>query len=268
MSSLPKIAVLGAGAMGTALTRGLLASGWRPRDLTLAEVVAERAAWIRNELGCECYADPTEASRGRKAVVVAVKPQDVKTLLGQLAGAVTEDQVVITLAAGIRIQTLEDGLGEIPVVRVMPNTPALLGKGIAGMAAGAHTKPTHMALAKMVMEAVGEVVELEEADLDAVTAVSGTGPAYVFALAEAMTQAARRLGLSAEVADRLVNYTVLGAGEMLVQTGQSATDLRRQVASPGGTTEAALEVMNQGGFSELMVQALEAAHARSIELGG
>ena len=125
-----------------------------------------------------------------------------------------------------------------------------------------------MAMARMVMEAVGEVVELEEADLDAVTAVSGSGPAYVFALAESMTEAALKLGLPAGVAAKLVNYTVLGAGEMLVRTGQSAAHLRRQVASPGGTTAAALAVMNQGGFSELMVQALEAAHARSVELGG
>ena len=268
MTSPPTIAVLGAGAMGSALARGLLGNGWRPGDLTLAEVVPERADWVRTELGCECFSDPTDAARGRQAVVVAVKPQDIESLLGQLEGEITKDQVVITLAAGVRIKTLEDGLGEVPVVRMMPNTPALLGKGIAGMAAGTHAGPTHLALARRVMEAVGEVVELEETDLDAVTAVSGTGPAYVFALAEAMTEGALRLGLSAEVAGRLVNYTVLGAGEMLVRTGQSAGHLRRQVASPGGTTEAAFVVMNEAGFSELVVRAVQAANARSIELGG
>ncbi len=268
MTSPPTIAVLGAGAMGTALARGLLGNGWRPDDLILAEVVAERAAWVKTELGCECVPDPAEAVRGRQAVVVAVKPQDIETLLGQLAGAVTREQVVITLAAGVRIKTLEDVFNEVPVVRVMPNTPALLGKGIAGMAGGAHAGAGHMALARMVMEAVGQVVELEEADLDAVTAVSGSGPAYVFALAESMTEAAVGLGLSPEVAAQLVNYTVLGAGEMLVGAGQSAAALGRQVASPGGTTAAALAVMNQGGFSELMVRALEAAYARSVELGG
>ena len=268
MTSPPALAILGAGAMGTALAKGLLENGWSPEDLILAEVVAERAAWVEAELGCQCVSDPAEAVAGREGVVVAVKPQDIATLLEQLEGRVAEDQVVITLAAGVRIETLEDGLGEIPVVRVMPNTPALLGKGIAGMAGGAHAGSGHMALAQRVMEAVGEVVELEEADLDAVTAVSGSGPAYVFALAEAMTEAAVKLGLSAEAAARLVNYTVLGAGEMLVQTGQSAAHLRRQVASPGGTTDAALEVMGQGGFSELMVRAVEAACARSVELGG
>ncbi len=268
MSSPPTIAILGAGAMGTALAKGLLGAGWRPSDLILAEVVAERAAQVEGELGCRCVTDPGEAVRDRQAVVVAVKPQDIGTLLSQLTGKVTSRQLVITLAAGVRIETLENALADAPVVRVMPNTPALLGKGIAGMASGTHAGTGDMKLARMVMEAVGEVVELEEALLDAVTAVSGTGPAYVFALAEAMTEAAVGMGLSPQVAARLVNYTVLGAGEMLVRTGHDAAHLRRQVASPGGTTEAALTVMSQGGFSELMVRAVEAALARSIELGG
>ena len=266
MSSPPTIAILGAGAMGSALAKGLLGAGWRPADLVLAEVVPERAAAVRAELGCECVSDPAEAVRGREAVVVAVKPQDMETLLEQVADAISSSQLVITLAAGVRIATLEKALGETPVVRVMPNTPALLGKGMAGLAGGSHAGSRHMALARMVMEAVGEVVELEEADMDAVTAVSGTGPAYVFALAEAMTEAAVELGMSAEVATRMVNYTVLGAGEMLVRTGHSA-HLRRQVASPGGTTAAALKVMNDGGFSDLMVRAVVAAHRRSVELG-
>ncbi len=268
MSSPPTIAILGAGAMGSALAKGLLGNGWRPADLVLAEVVPERAAVVRAELGCECVSDPAEAVRGREAVVVAVKPQDMETLLEQVADAILPDQLVITLAAGVRIATLENALGETPVVRVMPNTPSLLGEGIAGLAGGAHAGSKHMAVARMVMEAVGQVVELEESDLDAVTAVSGSGPAYVFALAEAMTEAALQQGLAADVASELVNYTVLGAGEMLVRTGQSAAHLRRQVASPGGTTAAALAVMEQGGFSDLMVAALEAAYKRSIELGG
>lgn len=267
-SSPPTIAVLGAGAMGSALARGLLGNGWATQDLILAEVVPERAVRVEAELGCRCVSDPAEAVRGRQAVVVAVKPQDMEVLLEQVAGAISPDQVVITLAAGVRIRTLEDALEGTPVVRVMPNTPALLGKGIAGLAGGAHAGPDHMAVARLVMEAVGEVVELEEVDLDAVTAVSGSGPAYVFALAESMTEAARKLGLSPEVSAELVNHTVLGAGEMLVRTGQSAADLRRQVASPGGTTAAALAVMDQDGFSGLVVRALEAAHRRSVELGG
>lgn len=268
MSAPPSIAILGAGAMGSALARGLLGNGWRPDDLILAEVVAERAVQVEAELGCECVSDPAQAVRGRQAVVVAVKPQDMEILLKQVAPAITPDQVVITLAAGVRIETLENALGDTPVVRVMPNTPALLGKGIAGMAGGTHAGSSHLAMARMVMEAVGEVVELEESDLDAVTAVSGSGPAYVFALAESMTEAALKLGLSPQVASDLVNYTVLGAGEMLVRTGQSAGHLRRQVASPGGTTAAALAIMREGEFSELVVRALEAANARSIELGG
>jgi len=268
MSSPPTIAILGAGAMGSALAKGLLGNGWRPEHLTLAEVVPERAAQARSELGCECVSDPAQAVQGTDAVVVAVKPQDIEVLLEQVSGAIASNQVVITLAAGVRIATLESALGDTPVVRVMPNTPALLGKGMTGLAGGSHAGPSHIAVARMVMEAVGEVVELEEADLDAVTAVSGTGPAYVFALAESMTEAAQQLGLEADVAAHLVNYTVLGAGEMLVRTGQSAAHLRRQVASPGGTTDVALVVMGEGGFSELMVRAVVAAHGRSVELGG
>ena len=250
------------------MARGLLGNGWRREDLTLAEVVAERAAQVEAELGCRCVSDPAEAVRGREAVVVAVKPQDMETLLGQISAAVTADQVVITLAAGVRIATLESALGDTPVVRVMPNTPALLGKGIAGMAGGTHARPEHMDMARMVMEAVGQVVELAESDLDAVTAVSGSGPAYIFALAESMTEAALKLGLGEDVAADLVNYTVLGAGEMLTRTGRTAEELRRQVASPGGTTAAALAVMDREGFSDLVVRALEAAHRRSVQLGG
>ncbi|MXX45067.1 MAG: pyrroline-5-carboxylate reductase [Acidimicrobiia bacterium] len=268
MTSPHSIAILGAGAMGSALAKGLLGNGWRPEHLTLAEVVPERAERVRSELRCECVSDPAEAVRDRAAVVVAVKPQDMETLMEQVAGAISPEQLVITLAAGVRIATLENVLGDTPVVRVMPNTPSLLGKGIAGLAGGSHAGSRHMAMARMVMEAVGEVVELEEADLDAVTAVSGSGPAYVFALAEAMTEAAFKLGLAPDVAARLVNYTVLGSGEMLVRTGQSAAHLRKQVASPGGTTAAALAVMNDDGFLDLMVRAVEAAHRRSVELGG
>ena len=203
-------------------------------------------------------------------VLLAIKPQIMSTVLGELAGHVGPGQLVLSIAAGVTMASIEAQLGHgLAVVRCMPNTPALIGHGITGMAAGAHCSPRQRALAEEILSAAGEVVWLEDEHLmDAVRAVSGTGPAYYFLLTEALAAAARELGLPDATADRLAAITCFGAGAMVASSPDEAWELRRRVTSPGGTTEAAMAVLETGAFRELMSQAVRAARDRSRELSG
>jgi pyrroline-5-carboxylate reductase len=264
----PTVAVLGVGAMGTALVEGLLAAGWTTEDVTTAARREQTVHRVEAATGCRCLLDPVEAVRGRDVVVIAVKPRDVPHLLEQIAGSIAPDQVVVSLAAGVTISVFESALPGVPVVRTMPNTPALIREGVTGMAAGASAGESHVDTARAVMEAVGTVQLMDESLLDAVTAVSGTGPAYVFLLAEALVEAALREGLPRDVAELFVHQTIRGAGALLVETGESPTSLRAQVTSPGGTTAAAVHVLEGRGFRALVEDAVRAAAARSRELGG
>ena len=205
--------------------------------------------------------------RQRQVVVVAVKPRDVPRLLEQVGEALKGDQVVLSLAAGVPTGSYEEVIGDVAVVRAMPNTPALVGQGISAVAAGRHATPEALDRAERVLAAVGEVTRLDESLLDAVTAVSGTGPAYAFLLAEALTEAAVREGLPRDVAERLVHQTVRGAGALLVETDLGPFELRAQVTSPGGTTAAAVHVLEERGFRALVEDAVRAAAKRSRELG-
>lgn len=260
--------IIGVGAMGEALFRGLLGAGWEETQLSLCVRRPERAQELREATGCGVSLDPAEAAAGRDVVVVAVKPRDVPAVLEQLAGRLDEDQVVLSLAAGVRTDTYEAGLGPLPVVRAMPNTPALVRKGVTGLAAGKHATESHLTLANDVLGAVGSVRVMDEALLDAVTAVSGTGPAYVFLLAEALTEAAMREGLPRDVAERFVHETIRGAGHLLTDTAKSPAQLRYEVTSPGGTTAAAMHVLEERGFRALVEDAVRAAALRATELGG
>lgn len=263
----PTVAVIGFGAMGEALTSGLLSAGWNPADLTLAVRRPEKVESIRSQTGAEVTLDPVAAAQGKQVVVVAVKPRDVGPLLDRLAGRIGSDQVLLSIAAGVPTSTFEKMLGEIPVVRAMPNTPALVGEGVTGMAAGRFANDPHVEQARKVLEAVGAVRLMDEALLDAVTAVSGTGPAYVFLLAEALTEAAIREGLPRDVAESFVHQTIRGAGHLLTETGSSPFELRAQVTSPGGTTAAAVHVLEERGFRALVEDAVRAAAQRARELG-
>ncbi len=264
----PSVAVIGAGAMGEAIIRGLVHAGWTADEVTAADTVQERLDTLRTELGVGVTADAAEAATGKDVVVVVVKPNHVADVIERLAGSVTSQQVVLSLAAGIPIATFEAGLSGIPIVRAMPNTPALLGTGAAAIAPGTHADAIHIERARAVLGAVGIVEKVPESLIDAVTAVSGSGPAYVFLLAEAMQSAAQELGLPEGIASSLVNQTILGAGRMLAETGTDAPTLRQRVTSPGGTTAAAIAVFEDGGFRDLVARALEAAQVRSRELGG
>ena len=263
----PSVAVIGAGAMGEAIIRGLLAAGWSPDQVTAADTDRAKLEALGEELEIRTFDDAADAIVGREMVVVVVKPNHVVDVIGRMEGVISESQIILSVAAGVPAVTYERRLPDVPVVRAMPNTPALLGAGAAGIAAGAHAGPAHMEAASAVLGAVGVVVEVEERLLDAVTAVSGSGPAYVFLLAEAMQEAGRRLGLDAEIAETLVNHTIHGAGRMLTETDIDAATLRERVTSPNGTTAAALGVFDDRGFRVIVSEAVEAARQRSQELG-
>lgn len=253
--------------MGEALLRGLLAAGWSTGDVSVAVRRPERAEAIQEAVGVPVTLDSTRAVGDRNVVVVATKPRDVSALLDQVDKAVREPQVLVSVAAGVRIRMFEDRLPGVAVVRAMPNTPAVLGEGVTGIAAGTHADSTAMESATRVLEAVGVVRQMDESHMDALTAVSGTGPAYVFLLAEAMTEAAVREGLPRDVAEAFVHQTVRGAGHLLTDTGRLPSELRAQVTSPGGTTAAAVHILEDRGFRALIEDAIRAAAVRARELG-
>jgi pyrroline-5-carboxylate reductase len=267
MANRPTVAILGAGAIGEALASGLIAAGWPAEALVLVARRATRQAEVAAATGVRCVLDPAEAAAGRDVVVVAVKPNDVGRLLSMLQGSVTTDQVVLTLAAGVPTTVFEDALGPVPVIRAMPNTPARIAEAITAMAPGAHAGDAALARAEEVLAAVGETIVLDEPLLDAVTAVSGTGPAYVFLLAEALIDAAIREGLPRHAAERLVEQTLRGSGMLLAASEATPAQLRAQVTSPGGTTAAAVHVLEGRGFRALVEDAVQAAARRSREMG-
>ncbi len=247
---------------------GLLEAGWEHSDIDLAARRVERARRVEADTSCRCVLEPAEILAGKEVVVIAVKPRDVHHLLKQIDSAAEDGHLFLSLAAGVPTSVFEKVLGEVSVVRAMPNTPAIVREGITGMAAGAYASPEDLNLAERVLSAVGPVTRLEEHLLDAVTAVSGTGPAYAFLLAEALTEAAIREGLPRDVAELLVHQTIKGAGHLLVDTGRSPFELRSEVTSPGGTTAAAMHILEERGFRALVEDAVRAAAQRSKELGG
>lgn len=263
----PSVAILGAGSMGQILAEGLLRAGWSPSDLVLAARRKERAEEVQRMTGVRTLLDAAEATDGRDVVVIAVKPKDTPGLLAQIADTVRPDQVVVSLAAGVPLEAIEAALPDVPVVRAMPNTPAAVDEGMTAYCLGAHADESAGDRAAAVLGAVGTTIELSEDLLDAVTAVSGTGPAYVFLLAEALTEAAIREGLPHHAAERLVDQTIRGAGILLQTSEKSAFRLRAEVTSPGGTTAAAMHTLENGGFRALLEDAVRAATNRSRELG-
>jgi len=263
----PSVAILGAGAMGEVLAGGLLRAGWKAADLVLVARREERCREVEETTGIAATLDPVEAIQGKAVLVVAVKPADVPALISQIEGAVQSDQVILSLAAGVPTVRFEETLTGIPVVRAMPNTPAQIDQGITALCGGTHADDESLIAAETVLSAVGGTIRLDEYLLDAVTAVSGTGPAYVFLMAEALTEAAIREGLPRHAAERLVKHTVRGAGMLLTAVEEGPEYLRAQVTSPGGTTAAAVHVLEERGFRALVEDAVRAATTRSREMG-
>lgn len=253
--------------MGEIIGGGLLRAGWDREDLVLVARREERRREIAESMGVTALLDPVAAIRGRAVIVVSVKPGDVPTLLRQIEGAVTRNQVLVSVAAGVATSRYEATLGDVPVVRAMPNTPAAIDQGITALCSGRHADEEAVTLAEQVLSAVGQTIRLDEYLLDPVTAVSGTGPAYLFLLAEALTEAAIREGIPRHAAERLVEFTMRGAGMLLSSVDAGPEHLRAQVTSPGGTTAAAVHVLEERGFRALVEDAVRAAAHRSRELG-
>jgi pyrroline-5-carboxylate reductase len=261
------LAIVGAGMMGEALARGLLDAGWPADEIVLADIRSDRLEEIGKALGCATASDALEAATDANGAVLAVKPQDAAPALDRIAGALG-DGGLVSIVAGLRTASIEEQLGGRPsVVRAMPNTPARVGKGVTALTAGRYTTDETRELADSVFSAVGPVVWLPEEKLDAVTALSGSGPAYIFLVAEALVDAGVALGLARDVAETLVFATIEGSGRMLRETGEPPAVLRAQVTSPGGTTAAALAVLEAMAVRAAFGEAVRAAQRRSQELG-
>ncbi|TXG91976.1 pyrroline-5-carboxylate reductase [Rhodococcus rhodnii] len=265
-----RIAVIGGGRIGEALVSGLLAARHPVKDLVVGERAEERARELADRYGVR-VTDTVDAVDGAHVIVVAVKPADVEATVAQISQADLDgstEQLLVSLAAGIPTSFYEKRLpAGFPVVRVMPNTPMLVGEGMSVLAPGRHVQSGQLDLIEGILSSVGRVATVPESQIDAVTAVSGSGPAYVFLVAEAMIDAAVALGLGRPVARELVVQTLCGSAAMLGE-GDSATELRAAVTSPGGTTAAALRELEAGGLRTAFYDAVDAAARRSAELGG
>lgn len=263
-----RIAILGGGVMGETLLAALLQADHSTSDVVVAEKLDERAAFLRATHGVE-VTGPVEAVEGADVVLVVVKPQDVPTVLAEVAPAVSPTATVVSLAAGVRIETFETALPDgVAVVRAMPNTPALVGEGMFGISPGTNADADRLALVQSLLETGGVVAVVDESAQDAVTAVSGSGPAYVFYLAEAMIAGGIEAGLDPETARTLTQQTLVGAAALLASSPETPEELRRRVTSPNGTTHAAITTFDEHGVQAALRAGVLAASRRSAELSG
>lgn len=263
-----KITFLGCGNMGTSLISGLVANGHPASSLCGVDPDENQRRKLADRHDMRITATIAEGVPGADVIVLAVKPQTVPAALAEVKLALqAERPLVLSIAAGVRIATISEALGGCPVVRAMPNTPALLGAGATGLYAAADVSADQRRLAMHIMQAAGVAVWLDdESQLDTVTAVSGSGPAYFFLIVELLEKMAAEMGLSREQAHLLSVETAFGAARMLKETGEDAATLRQRVTSPGGTTEKALQVFREGGLEPLLRRALTACRERSVEL--
>ncbi|MHA6785531.1 pyrroline-5-carboxylate reductase [Pseudonocardia saturnea] len=262
-----RIAVLGAGKIGEALLAGLLAAGRSPADLVFTERHPERAAELSGRLGVAAVDIPGAAEHA-ELVVIAVKPQDIVPVLTELARVIRPGTLVVSLCAGIPLAVIEGGLpAGTPAVRVMPNTPMLVGEAMSAVSGGAHASDEQLAGVEKMLGSVGRVVRVPESQQDAVTALSGSGPAYFFFLVEAMIDAGILLGLPRATAADLIVQSAFGAAVMLRESDDHPVILREAVTSPAGTTIAAIRELEKHGVRAALIAAIEAARDRSVELG-
>jgi pyrroline-5-carboxylate reductase len=269
MSTHPYLGFIGAGNMASALIKGLLESGVYDREHILAADKDENALKrVSAGFGVKCHPSNRKVASESFIVVLAVKPQHIQEALEEMKEAITDHHLIISIAAGIPLRMIRKIMGKnIPLIRVMPNTPAVVQKGVSALAAGDLATIEHMSIARTIFGAVGETVEVEETLMDAVTALSGSGPGYVFRIMECMVEAGVGLGLKEETALNLVVQTFLGAAHLAKASDDSLPELRRKVTSPGGTTAAGLAVLEEKGLREMIIGAVGAACARSLELG-
>jgi len=262
-----RIAILGGGRIGEALVSGLVSSGWS--DLVVTSRSEDRVAELRERHGVEATTANADAVRGAALVVVAVKPQDIEALLADVGSSLSSEQTVLSIAAAIPTAYIEARIPDgVPVVRAMPNAPSTVHEGMAGLSAGAHASERDLALAEEALLHLGRVVRVPESALDAITAVSGSGPAYFALLAEAMIEAGILLGLSREISTTLVVQTMFGTAKQLRDERMHPVELRESVTSPGGTTIAAIRELEQAGVRAAFLNAIQAAMTRARELAG
>jgi len=264
------IGFVGAGNMAEALIKGIIAANIYARhEVFVSDIRAERAIFVANKYGLVMARTNADVAAQAETIVLSVKPQNMAEALQSIKDAVKREKLVISIAAGIRTAGISAVLGDVPIVRAMPNTPALIGEGACALFANDKAKPM-LQRAKSIFSAVGKAVVIDDEDLiDAVTAVSGSGPAYYFLLMEEMIKAGIELGLSSDIVKDLVLQTAKGAALLAVESdkeGQTPGVLRQKVTSPGGTTEAALKVFADGGFGQLVSAAIKKARGRSQQL--
>ncbi len=259
---------IGAGNMAEAIVRGAIASGVAPAERIIAADRSEERRGVFAELGVTVTEDNTRVVRECEQLLFAVKPQVLPEVARELAGGLRDDQIVISIMAGIGSQKIEAAIGcDARIVRVMPNTPMMVGRGMAGIALGGHAHEGDEDLAlRLFSSGDNRAVVVDESQIDAITAISGSGPAYLFYFAEAMERAAGEMGLG-EHARLLVSQTALGAATLLAEPGQCPAELRRKVTSPGGTTEAAIRRLDEDGAGNAVVRAIRDAETRARELG-
>ncbi len=264
-----KLGFIGGGNIAWAITSGAVKAGlYTGQEIIASDIARQRREMFANQLSAKATQDNSEVMQGAELVIMAVKPQRAKEVLAPLAGMLSQNQLVISIMAGITTSSIEEVLGsEAVVVRVMPNLALSVGQGMTAVAAGANAGDQHVQAACRLFDACGKTVIVEEEQMHAVTAISGSGPAYFFYFAEALIAAGIEAGLSQEQAEMLAKQTCLGAGKTLAQRSEDPAELRRQVTSKGGTTAAALEVMQQEKVGEIIGRAVAAAAKRSEELG-
>ncbi len=263
-----RFAFIGAGNMAEAIIKGLLRAGAKPERIAATVRRAERKAELEKAHGIMVGTDNVAAAKDAEVVVLCVKPQAMRKMLSQIAPVIDTHKLVISVAAGVPIAAIERKLGTgSRVVRAMPNTPALVGLGATALSGGEHATPEDLAFAQKVFDAVGITTLVDEAMLDAVTGLSGSGPAYVFLMIEALSDAGVKVGLSRHVALKLAAQTVLGSAKLLLETGAHPGHLKDMVTSPGGTAIAGLHTLEAGGLRTTLIDAVEAATKRARELG-
>jgi pyrroline-5-carboxylate reductase len=266
-----ELGIIGAGNMAEAIARSVTASGVIPKGgIVAADVSAARREVFAKHIGVRAVEKNEEAARGARIILLSVKPQQMKDVLGGIASVLSDNALVVSIAAGISSSFIERNLGggkSWRVVRAMPNTPMMMGKGMVALARGKNASEADLAAARKIFETGATVLELDESKMDAVTAMSGSGPAYFFYLVEQMTQAGLALGLSEKEARVLAARTCIGAAAMLENSSESPQELRRKVTSPGGTTQAAIELMESRQLDQIVVAAIRRAAERSRELG-
>ena len=261
-----QLAILGAGVMGETVLSGLIRAGWSPDKITVTDRRPERQIELQQKYGVVVLENP-EAAASADTVILVVKPQDMNDLLTEIAGSLRPGTLVVSLAAGVDTAGMEAQLpAGTPVVRVMPNTPAQVDEGMAAISPGTHANAEHLQRVSDILSATGRVITLPERYQDAVTAISGTGPAYLFFVVEAMIEAGVHLGLPRDTSTELVVQTMLGSAKLLRETGEHPTVLRERVTSPGGTTAAAVRKLEEHRVRAAFMVAMEAARDRSRDL--